>query len=102
MKRGDANIWWIIIGAVIALVVVVVVLVIFTGRTGKLEGGLSSCEGKGGACVSSTICPANSLYSSAFDCPDTKRCCVGSPKACPRGDECGTSQYCNEGYCYAS
>ncbi|MEK6951152.1 MAG: hypothetical protein AABX13_05510 [Nanoarchaeota archaeon] len=100
-KRGDANIWWIIIGAVIALVVLVVLMLIFTGKTGNIGRGLSDCEGKGGACVpEGTTCPKNSLYSSAFDCSGGQRCCIGTPKACPTG-ECGTGEQCNNGYCYA-
>lgn len=100
-KRGDANIWWIIIGAVIALVVLVVLMLIFTGKTGGLSKGLSDCEGKGGACVQGEICPKNSLYSSAFDCKEGKRCCVGTPKACPLGTECAPDEQCQQGYCYA-
>lgn len=92
MKRGDANIWWIIIGAVIALVVLIIVLLIFTGRTGKLEGGLSSCEGKNGVCVSfGQACPRNTLKSSAFDCAQGKEeeCCLGNPKECITSGDCG-------------
>ncbi len=103
MKKGDANIWWIIIGAVIALVVLVVIMLIFTGRAGKLSGGIAECEGKGGACVSTSLCPKNTLYSSAFDCTGGKRCCVGTPKACPNGQgDCGSGEICQEGYCFAS
>jgi len=34
--RASADIWWIIIGAVMALVVLIIITVIFTGRTGTL------------------------------------------------------------------
>jgi hypothetical protein len=98
MKKASANMWWIIIGAVIALVVLVVLLVIFTDKTGDLEKGLSSCDGKGGVCVSEETCPIGTLSASAFECSDGK-CCIGSPK---RGSECdgpneearGSPSYC--------
>ena len=51
-KKASANMWWIIIGAVIALVVMIILMVMFTGKTQPLEQGLSDCEGKGGVCVS--------------------------------------------------
>lgn len=81
-SKGDANMWWIIIGAVIALVVLIVLMVIFTGKTGKLEIGLSDCLGKSGQCVSvSDLCPERTLESSAFDCPADKKCCIGIGRA---------------------
>ena len=89
MKKGDANIWWIIIGAVVALVVLIVVLLIFSTKTGKLEGGLSSCEGKGGMCVSAgSSCPRSTLKSSAFDCRQSEECCIGSPTKCTGIGDC--------------
>jgi len=50
-RKGDANMWWIIIGAVIALVVMIVLLVFFTGRSATLESGILDCAGKGGDCI---------------------------------------------------
>ena len=103
MKKADANIWWIIIGAVIALVVLVVLLVIFTKSTGKLESGLSGCESKGGICVSTgSSCPQNSLKSSAFDCIGGKDCCLGAPKSCRTPADCGDGAECRSGYCYST
>lgn len=105
-SKASANMWWIIIGAVIALVVMIILLVMFTGRTGGLEKGLSSCEGKGGICAPENGCPANTFSSSAFTCPgsDTQECCVGAPKdcttsdgVCADGEECtifGSKKYC--------
>ncbi len=85
-KRGDANIWWIIIGAVIALVVLVVLMLIFTQKTTSLGGGLSDCEGKGGVCAPAGIsCPASTLKTTAFTCSGGKECCVGSPQECGLG-----------------
>jgi len=104
-KKASANMWWIIIGAVIALVVMIILMVMFTSKTGTLEGGLSSCEGKGGICTEKTKCPVNTLESSAFDCSTSgQRCCIGAPKSCTAAD----TKNCKEGkencadgkYCY--
>ncbi len=98
--KGDANIWWVIIGAVIALVVLIVLMLIFTGRTQGLQRGIAECQGKGGVCTIRSDCPSNSLYSSAFDCPEGQRCCIGAPKQCVQG-ACGENEDCIDGYCYA-
>jgi hypothetical protein len=100
MKRGSANMWWIIIGAVIALVVMIILMVMFTGKTQPLEKGLSSCESKGGACATDgTPCPTNTFASSAFDCEaDKSICCIGSPKACVDENSCATGQSCDKTY----
>ena len=100
MTKADANMWWIIIGAVIALVVLIVMMVIFTGKTQPLQQGLSNCEGKGGACaVTGEACPQYTLKSTAFDCPTGRVCCVGSPKSCTRDSQlsvCGEGKTCTD------
>lgn len=105
-KKADANMWWIIIGAVIALVVLIILMVIFTGKTGKLESGLSDCQGKGGVCApAGTACPQSTLKSSAFGCETTgQECCIGSPKKCTGNPSiCGSGSTCEtygtEAYC---
>lgn len=73
--------WWIIIGAVIALVVLIVLMVIFTTKSGRLEGGLLDCQSKGGTCVTEPECIAKSgTISKAFDCNqgDAIICCFSS------------------------
>lgn len=86
-KKADANMWWIIIGAVIALVVLIVLLVIFTSKSGKLEGGLLDCASKGGECVAEDKCvtvnsdgtTTKGTIASAFDCSDkSTKCCFKS------------------------
>ena len=72
-RKGDANMWWIIIGAVIALVVMIVLLVFFTGRSATLESGILDCAGKGGVCIgdSETCTRADGTLGSvsrAFQC----------------------------------
>ena len=90
-RKASANMWWIIIGAVIALVVMIVLMVIFTDKTSTLEGGLSSCEGKGGVCVNGDDCPGSSLKSDAFECVASHpTCCIGSPQE-------GTDSTCKKG-----
>lgn len=101
MKRGDANVWWIIIGAVIALVVVIVLLVMFTTKTSLLERGLGEC--KGGVCVSSEGCPVNTILTTSFTCsvPADSKCCIGSPKRCGEEQPCDTGDRCgSDNFCY--
>ncbi len=50
-KKAQQNMFWIVIGAVIALVVMIILIVMFTGKTGALEGGLLDCQSKGGICT---------------------------------------------------
>ena len=109
MKKGSADMWWIIIGAVIALVVMIVLMVMFAGKTGGLESGLSDCEGKGGLCISDKVPPIGMVHSSIFECGDAGKCYIGSPKRCTSGDNsCGDKNDCGDyqkgaqrvGYCY--
>lgn len=77
MKKASADMWWIIIGAVIALVVMIVLMVMFTGKGSKLEGGLLDCESKGGECVGTpydcmNIDGTKGTISSAFDCTKSR------------------------------
>ncbi|MFH0701887.1 MAG: hypothetical protein V2A62_05640 [Candidatus Woesearchaeota archaeon] len=99
-RKADASMWWIIIGAVIALVVLIILMIIFTGKTNKLEGGLSDCQGKGGVCVTAgSACPMYTLESSAFSCSTNSgsdKCCLGSPKKCTTP---GSTTECGDGVC---
>lgn len=102
-KRASANMWWIIIGAVIALVVMIILMVMFTGKTQPLEQGLSACQGKGGVCVTSgTDCPINTFKSSAFDCSQNQDCCIGAPKKCQSANDCNIAkgETCDNGLGY--
>jgi len=95
-RKADANMWWIIIGAVIALVVMIILMVMFTGKSGKLEGGLLDCQSKGGSCLSS--CPENTLESVAFSCSGSdQKCCLSSLKK--TGASCDTNAECINGVC---
>ena len=113
-KKASANMWWIIIGAVIALVVMIILMVMFTGKTQPLEAGLSSCESKGGVCATppGLPCPSNTFTASAFDCDGAAVCCIGSPKTCkdPSDTSCGDTESkrkcgtypSGKSYCYTS
>jgi len=97
MKKAGAEMWWIIIGAVIALVVLIILMVMFTGKTSLLEQGLISCDSKGGRCEScqpaisrfggndcSAVCDnlqgGDYSYSSVFSCnpKESTGCCIGT------------------------
>jgi hypothetical protein len=80
-KKAGANIWWIIIGAVMALVVLIIVLVIFTGRSSTLNEGLGDCRSKGGVCMNlGSNCPSGTIGANTFSCGETANCCIGTPK----------------------
>lgn len=92
MRKGSTEMWWIIIGAVIALVVLIILMVLFTGKTRGLEGGLTECEGKGGICTKevSQECPGKTLLSTSFNCKDSaQKCCIGIPTECTGPAACG-------------
>ena len=100
-RKGSANLWWIIIGAVIALVVVIVLLVMFTDKTQGLQAGLSDCGGKG-ICVQND-CPRGTDASNTFSCNSGSVCCVGIPKKCDNkgireslkdNPQCGANSRC--------
>ena len=70
MKRGSANMWWIIIGAVIALVVMIILMVIFSDGTEKANTGLFDCASKGGVCKTFELCKGEGGSDSmVFSCP---------------------------------
>jgi len=90
-KKAQGRTFWIVITAIVALVVLVVMIMIFTGKTGMLETGLMSCEGKGGNCVPcatwdtepsacTEVCGEGRTLSTVFDCPEGKVCCLGIKK----------------------
>jgi len=76
--RASADMWWIIIGAVIALVVMIVLMVIFTGRSNTLNQGLLNCESKGGKCLDLVDCEQQKgSVSETFDCSQSRSNPVG-------------------------
>jgi len=59
MKKANANMWWIIIGAVVALVVMIVLMVMFQDKSQRVSIGLLDCESKGGTCTDTPDCKEN-------------------------------------------
>ena len=78
-KKGQSNMFWIIIGAVLALVVLIVLLLIFTNTTGDLQDGVSGCAGKGGDCATDDCKEYPGTLQAPFSCPggDDQVCCLG-------------------------
>ncbi|MBT4445843.1 hypothetical protein HOA92_04320 [archaeon] len=77
-RKGQSNMFWIIIGAVIALVVMIVLLLLFTSKTKILEGGVSGCEGKSGECVDPDIGCGSGTLEAPFECSNPSyTCCLG-------------------------
>lgn len=85
-SKGDANMWWIIIGAIIALVVLIVLMLIFTGKTNVLSKGLLDCTSKGGECLNAgsdngkTSCTNIGGTVSTFECNAGYICCFQEKK----------------------
>jgi hypothetical protein len=79
MKRGQGNVMWILVVAIIVLVAGAILIVMFSGRTGDTNTALQNCESKGGVCE--IECTGATLPAGAFSCPnkDTKKqvCCIG-------------------------
>ena len=80
MKKAEANMWWVIIGAVLAIVVMVVLLVMFGEGTKKVSAGLSECESKLGKCVEKDTCVKDhkGTVTTVFECKENKECCFGA------------------------
>ncbi|MFC1801150.1 hypothetical protein ACFLZB_01705 [Nanoarchaeota archaeon] len=49
-KRGQGNMFWVIIVAALAIIVLVVLIFILTGTTGDVKDTLSKCAIRGGEC----------------------------------------------------
>ena len=71
--KASADVWWIIIGAVMALIALVVLLVIFTEKGRDINLGLVECKSKGGECVPQESCKG--VVSSTFTCGTNEDCC---------------------------
>jgi hypothetical protein len=79
-QKGGANMWWIIIGAVLALVVLVVLVFMFTDNTDRIKKGLDACYG--GECVLENSCAGT--VNPSIECPNEgtqkQECCVSTKK----------------------
>ncbi len=81
MKKAQANMFWVIIGAVLAMIVLVVLLVFFGRGTEKVAIGLLECESKLGKCVPKETCQGS--VTGAFECPAEQECCFAVKKQVP-------------------
>jgi hypothetical protein len=79
-KKGSAQMWWIIIGAVIALVVMIILMVMFTDKSGAVSEGLLECKGKGGDCSVKDALHCDGTWSNVFECSGKPGCCIGEYK----------------------
>ena len=81
MKKAQANMFWVIIGAVLAIIVLVVLVYFFGRGTEKVALGLSECESKLGKCVSKDICEKDGgSVTGLFECSQGEVCCFGLKK----------------------
>src|SRR3989344_8662813 len=79
-KKGD--IWWYVIGLILALVVLIVISVIFTSKSAQVSQGISQCKGllsfgeKQGVCKDA--CTPDEVQAMGFgsDCPKGQKCCI--------------------------
>lgn len=78
-KKASANMWWIIIGAVLALVVMVILMTIFTNKVTRVDSGLLGCASNGGTCEDKGGCQTKGgTVSKTFECSKEKQeCCFG-------------------------
>ncbi|MDP3698171.1 MAG: hypothetical protein Q8R47_01150 [Nanoarchaeota archaeon] len=83
MKKGYADIWPVIAGALLVLVVVVVLLTFYGRSVNKAEAGFSACETAGGKCVDAGTCGGGKEGGtrSPFECKEGEECCLGMKKA---------------------
>ena len=84
MKRGQGNVMWILVVAIVVLVAGAILIVMFSGRTGDTNTALQSCVSKGGTCTVEKTpmdCGDNGFPVEVFSCPDLgdkkQVCCVG-------------------------
>ena len=68
--KGSANMWWIIVAAIISLIVLIVLVSIFTTESRKFNVGISDCTSKLGICVkTSQDCTSKSgTITNTFEC----------------------------------
>ena len=81
-NKGDASIFWIIIGAVLALAILVILISIATNRVGVFNTDIQQCVFRGGTCQADA-CVDTARQIDGATCPkkDTKDqyCCVKVP-----------------------
>ncbi|MBS3138829.1 hypothetical protein J4207_03935 [Candidatus Woesearchaeota archaeon] len=81
MKKGDANVFWVLVFAVLALVVLLVLSVIFGKGITNVRQDFEGCTVRGGVCQSSCVEGKEFEFQKENICPlnaDKKpqKCCV--------------------------
>ena len=82
MKKGDANIFWVLVFAVLALVVLLVLSFIFGKGVTNAQRDFAGCAVRGGECTAELKCPSDAFkFDKENICPlnsDKKPqiCCV--------------------------
>lgn len=79
VKKAEANMWWVIIGAVLAVVVLMVLLTFFGRGTETVAEGVSKCESKLGKCLDKAEClkgGGSVTDADLFECKEGV-CCYG-------------------------
>jgi len=81
-KKGYADIWPVIAGALLVLVVVIVLLVFYDRSVNKAEAGFSACGTTGGTCVNIGACEGSTApYTCNPEDGVERECCLGAKKA---------------------
>ena len=77
-KKGDGQVFWIIVMGILAIVVLFVLISVFTSKIGGVNKQTDSCLFKGGSCVSGTngACSGNAQRIEGADCTSPQICCV--------------------------
>jgi hypothetical protein len=81
-KKGDGNVFWIIIAAVLGLVALIVLLAILSGRLGDFQEDVGSCIFKGGVCrpIEADDAPGGCSQNEKeiqASCSEDQVCCIG-------------------------
>lgn len=81
-KQKKAQMWWYIIGFVLAAIVLVISVIILSGKAGQVSTATSQCKGffdfgeKQGVCK--PICEPGEIQATGFgsDCKENEKCCI--------------------------
>lgn len=90
-KRGSPEIWWIIVGAILALGVAFVLGWINVETFANVVAFAlpKNCVAKGGECISTNNCPENEMANFNIKCPNSQTCCMPvEPKTSTPSTEC--------------
>lgn len=80
-KKGQGEMFWVIVFAVLAIVVLVVLIAVFGSRISVFDKDVQSCTLRGGTCQA--LCGSNTQQIENVKCPTTEKpvCCLALPGA---------------------